>query len=121
MIYLTEEQWDSFFEPKVILKQLGISQLTKSVADFGSGYGTFTIAVKKLISGKIYALDIAPSMIRIVEKKAKERSLNNVVLILRDFISKGSGLSASSVDFVMLFNILHLEKPTILLKEAYQY
>ena len=90
------------------------------MADFGSGYGTFTIAVAELISGKIYALDIAPSMIRIVEKKAKERSLNNVVLILRDFISKGSGLSASSVDFVMLFNILHLEKPTILLKEAYR-
>jgi len=73
-----------------------------------------------LISGKIYALDIEPSMINSVEKKAKEHNLHNVVPILRDFITKGSGLNDSSIDFVMLFNILHLEQPTILLKEAYR-
>ncbi len=116
----TEEQWDSFFEPKAILKQLGLSQRTKDVADFGSGYGTFTIPAAEMISGKIYALDIDPSMVKLVEQKAKEHNLNNVVAARRDFISEGSGLSDSSVDFVMLFNILHLEKPTDLLKEAYR-
>jgi ubiquinone/menaquinone biosynthesis C-methylase UbiE len=73
-----------------------------------------------MISGKIYALDIEPSMVELVEKKAKERNLSNVVAIFRDFMSEGSGLKDSSVDFVMLFNILHLEKPTDLLKEAYR-
>lgn len=115
-----EEQWDSFFKPKVVLKQLGINQLTKDVVDFGSGYGTFTIPVAELISGRIYALDIEPSMIRILEKKTKERNLKNMIPILRDFISQGSGLSDSSADFVMLFNILHFKKPTTLLTEAYR-
>ncbi len=115
-----EEQWDSFFEPKVILKKLGISQLTVDIVDFGSGYGTFTIPAAESISGKVYALDIEPSMVSLIEKKAKERNLNNVVPILCDFISNGSGLSDSSVDFVMLFNILHLDKPTVLLKEAFR-
>ena len=115
-----EEQWDSFFDPKAILKQISISHRTKDVADFGSGYGTFTIPVAEIISGKIYALDIEPSMIRCVEKKAKEQNLNNVITVLQDFISEGSGLSDSSVDFVMLFNIIHLDKPTNLLKEAYR-
>ena len=39
---------------------------------------------------------------------------------MRDFISDGSGLKDLSVDFVMLFNILHVEKPTNLLKEAFR-
>ena len=105
-----EEQWDSFFEPKAILEQVGISKKTKNVADFGSGYGTFTIPAAQMISGKIYALDIEPSMVELVETKAKELNLNNIVTVLRDFVSEGSGISDSSVDFVMLFNILHLEK-----------
>lgn len=115
-----EEQWDCFFEPKTILEQLGVNKNTKNVADLGSGYGTFTIPAAQIIGGKIYALDIEPSMVTLVNKKAKEHNLNNVVAIRRDFISEGSGLKDSSVDFVMLFNILHLEKPTDLLKEAYR-
>jgi len=115
-----EEQWDSYFEPSVILEQLGIDKKTVDVVDFGSGYGTFTIPAAELISGKVYALDIEPSMISSIEKKAKEHNLQNVVPILCDFMSEGSGLSDSSVDFVMLFNILHLEEPTILLKEAFR-
>ena len=59
-------------------------------------------------------------MIKILQQKAKDLKLNNVKTIQRDFISDGAGLSNSSVDFVMLFNILHLEKPTDLLKEAYR-
>jgi ubiquinone/menaquinone biosynthesis C-methylase UbiE len=115
-----EEQWDSFFEPKAILEQLGVSEKTKDVADFGAGYGTFTIPAAQLIRGKIYSLDIEPSMVKLVKTKAQELKLSNIVTILRDFISEGSDLNDSSVDFVMLFNILHLEKPTYLLKEAYR-
>lgn len=115
-----EEQWDCFFKPRAILEQLGIDKKTKDVADFGSGYGTFTIPAAEMISGKVYALDIEPSMTSLVEKKAKKHNLKNVLALLRDFISEGSGLSDSSVDFVMLFNILHLEKPTDLLREVYR-
>jgi SAM-dependent methyltransferase len=90
------------------------------VADFGCGYGTFTIPAAKVIKGKIYAIDIEPEMIRIVKEKAKENHLVNVVPMLRDFMSEGSGLEDLSVDFVMLLNILHAEKPVYLLREAYR-
>ena len=59
-------------------------------------------------------------MIRIVERKAKEKNLNNVVPILRDFMSEGSGLEDLSVDYVLLFNILHAEDPVGLLSEAFR-
>lgn len=113
-----EEEWDKFFNPHKTLKLLGLNSSTRDVADFGCGYGTFTVPAAQIISGEIYAFDIEPEMIKAVEQKAKKRNLKNVKPILRDFISDGSGLKDASVDFVMLFNILHLERPTELLQEA---
>jgi ubiquinone/menaquinone biosynthesis C-methylase UbiE len=115
-----QEDWDSFFDPKNILHQFGLNRDTKDVVDFGCGYGTFTITASQMISGKIYALDIDADMVKTLERKARELKLKNVEPILRDFLSEGSGLADSSVDFVMLFNILHLDNPTILLSEAYR-
>ena len=45
------------------------------MADFGCGYGTFTIPAARIISGKIYAFDIEPEMIKAVEQKAKTLNL----------------------------------------------
>jgi ubiquinone/menaquinone biosynthesis C-methylase UbiE len=112
------DRWEKFFNPVKILTTLGIDSEMDDVAEFGCGYGTFTIPVAKVIKGKIYALDIEPDMIRITNEEAKKNELNNVQTILRDFIMDGSGLPDGSIDYVMLFNILHLEKPMSLINEA---
>jgi ubiquinone/menaquinone biosynthesis C-methylase UbiE len=115
-----EDVWTSFFAPAKILRILGLSKGVFDVADFGCGYGTFTLPVANMVKGKIYAFDIEPQMIKIVDQKAKKLNKDIVVPILRDFVSEGSGLGDLSVDFVMLFNILHFENPIGLLKEAYR-
>ena len=115
-----EETWAKYFKPDETLQQLGLSHGVKNVADFGCGYGTFTIPAAQIISGKNYALDIEPEMIKTIERKARESRLNNVVGVRRDFVQEGSGLEDSSVDFVFLFNILHAENPVAILKEAYR-
>ena len=115
-----EEEWNQFFDPSLALSLLGLSRGVVNVADFGCGYGTFTIPAAKIIAGKIYAFDIEPKMIKAVKEKAKTSNLHNVEAILRDFISEGSGLKEASVDYVFLFNVLHLEKPEKLLKESYR-
>jgi SAM-dependent methyltransferase len=115
-----EEEWDKFFDPSKILGLLGLGKNVVDVAEFGCGYGTFTIPAARRIAGKIFAFDIEPEMINTVERKAQNLKLNNVQAILRDFTSEGSGLRDLSVDFVLLFNILHVERPTNLLKEAYR-
>jgi len=38
----------------------------------------------------------------------------------RDFIVEGTGLPTASIDYVMLFNILHSERPELLLNEAFR-
>ena len=115
-----EEMWSEFFKPKMILRTLGIDNRVRDIVDFGCGYGTFTIPVAKFVKGKVYALDIEPDMVEETKRKVRENKLNNVEIILRDFVSNGSGLKDESVDYVMLFNILHTDKPEILLKEAHR-
>ncbi len=115
-----QDIWDKFFDPKKILATLGLSKQTNDVAEFGCGYGTFTIPAAKIIKGKIYALDIEPDMIRMANEEAGRQGLSNVRTILCDFMAKGSGLPDASVDYAMLFNILHLENPTTLLREAWR-
>jgi len=115
-----EKEWSKFFDPTKVLRLLGVNKSVMDLVDFGSGFGTFTIPAAKLIQGTVYAIDIESEMIKVVQQKAKKFNLNNIENILRDFILDGSGHEDSSVDFVMLFNILHGEKPKILLKEAYR-
>jgi len=110
--------WEKFFDPSKILSTLGLDSQTNYVAEFGCGYGTFTIPVAKIIKGKIYAFDIEPEMIRLTKEEAKKQGLSNVEAIQRDFMANGSGLKDESIDYAMLFNILHLENPMALLNEA---
>ena len=66
-----EEEWNTFFNPTETLRLLGVNSGVKDVADFGCGYGTFTLPASKIISGKIYAFDIEPEMIEIVLLKPR--------------------------------------------------
>ncbi|MEW6654755.1 MAG: class I SAM-dependent methyltransferase [Bacteroidota bacterium] len=114
-----EKQWEDFFEPEKILKVMEFDSNIVDVAEFGSGYGTFTIPASKIIKGTIYAIDIEQEMISRVIERANNENLDNIQTMLRDFVHEGSGLEAENVDYIMLFNILHAEKPEDLLKEAY--
>lgn len=114
-----EKQWENFFNSEEILKIMELDYNIVDVAEFGCGYGTFTIPASKTINGIIYAIDIEQEMINRVIEKANNENLNNVKTMLRDFVHEGSGLENESIDYVMLFNILHAENPEDLLKEAY--
>ena len=45
---------------------------------------------------------------------------SNVILEHRDILIQTTGLADNSVDYVMLFNILHHESPDDFLNEAYR-
>jgi ubiquinone/menaquinone biosynthesis C-methylase UbiE len=113
-----EEMWQSFFDPNSVLTKLGLDTNCSDVLEFGCGYGTFTIPAAQLIRGRVYALDIEPEMLAITEAKAKAVGAENIELMQRDFVVDGCGLGDSSVDYVMLFNILHAEERMTLLREA---
>ncbi len=87
---------------------------------FQCGYGTFTVPVAQRIQGVLYALDLEPDMLAATRQMASTQGIDNVTLRQRDFVVEGSGLPDASVDYAMLFNILHAEDPLGLLREAYR-
>ena len=113
-----EHSWERFFDARHVLRQLGLTHGHEEVVDFGCGYGTFSIAAAKMTTGTIYALDIDPNMVEETATRARQLGLSNVRAIERDFVANGTGLAPDSVDYAMLFNILHAEDVTGLLREA---
>lgn len=112
--------WQKFYDINLIFEKLQIDGSLNNVVEFGSGYGTFTIPASKIIKEKVIALEIEPDLISTLGNKISSESLRNIELKQNDFMENGTGLNDESVDYAMLFNILHTEKPVALLKEAYR-
>ena len=113
-----EQLWATFFDPPRILTLLELTDSDTDVVEFGCGYGTFTVAAAGRTAGTVYAFDIEPQMIETTARKAQAAGLPNVRTVLRDFVAAGTGLADASVGYAMLFNILHADRPLILLREA---
>jgi hypothetical protein len=57
-------------------------------------------------------------MFALTRQKADAAGLSNVRAALRDFVAHGTGLPDAAAVYCMVFNILHLENPVGLLREA---
>lgn len=111
--------WSRFFDADCLIDLMVARHIDKGdVAELGSGYGTFTIPTAQKISGIVYGFDIEADLVAHVEDKCNRLGLQNVRLVTRDFIENGTGLPDESVEHVMIYNLLHIENPVELLKEA---
>ena len=113
-----QDVWDAFFDPDGILDRLGLDGSVTDAVEFGCGYGTFTMPAANRVSGRVLALDIEAEMLAIATRNAVNAGVSNIDFSLRDFVGEGTGLPDESVDFAMMFNILHLLDPVSLLREA---
>jgi SAM-dependent methyltransferase len=116
-----EAYWASFFDPEDILDRLLLSRgACYNVVEFGCGYGTFTLPAARRTRGAIAALDIEPEMVALVGQRAGNEGLSNVRAELRDFVEHGTGMPGKSQGHAMVFNLLHIEHPLALLREAHR-
>ncbi len=115
-----ETYWESFFDTQFIFSQLQLDRSITDIVEFGSGYGTFTIPAAKIIRGNLYTFDIDTIMIGRLKERITRENISNIKIFQMDFVREGTGLSENSVDYAMLFNILHAENPAALLNEAYR-
>ena len=113
-----EAVWDAFFNPACILASLDCTGVCGDVVEFGCGYGTFTLPAAVRVVGRVLALDIEPDMVAATARQAEAAGLTNVAATVRDFIADGSGLADGQAAYAMLFNILHVDDPVALLREA---
>lgn len=113
-----EATWRSFFNPECIVAKLGCGG--RDAVEFGCGYGLFTLPAARLVTGKVYALDIEPEMVAATAQHALREGATNVLAEERDFLAEGCGRPDGSADYAMLFNILHIEESALLLREAFR-
>ena len=102
-----------------VLKEVGIEP-GFLVLDYGCGPGGYILPTLELVgaSGRVYALDINPLAIRMVQKLASSKGLANLQTILSDC---ATGLTDESIDVVLLYDIFHmLDDPDGILKELYR-
>ena len=113
-----EEYWESLFDVELILDRMGIDGKMHDVAELGCGYGTFTLAVARRISGVIETFDIEQTMVDRTLQRSQEAGLSNVRAKVRDVLADGFGDEPQTKDACLLFNILHGEEPERLLAHA---
>ena len=110
---------DFFLPRRNILNEIGIRP-GFYILDYGCGSGSYSIIAAEMVGakGKVYALDIHPLGIQRVKSIASKKQLTNVEAICSDCIT---GLPDSSVDVVLLYDILHaLSDPDGVLEELYR-
>ncbi|HWA86196.1 MAG TPA: class I SAM-dependent methyltransferase [Opitutus sp.] len=115
-----EDAWSAFFDPAGILAQFLQPNSRETIAEFGSGYGTFALPAAQLTRGAVHAFDIESPLVSLVRQRARDSGLANLRAELRDFVATGTGLPDAGIDHAMLYNILHLEEPLALLREAHR-
>lgn len=112
-----------FVDPKEVITKSGIKEGDK-VADFGCGPGYFSIPISKIVgeSGEVYAFDVLPAALEVLESQSKLHGIDNIS-IARANLEKyeSSKLEDASMDWVILKDILfqNQDKKTIL-KEAHR-
>ncbi|MBA3059620.1 MAG: class I SAM-dependent methyltransferase [Gammaproteobacteria bacterium] len=115
-----EAHWASFFNTEAATEQLLGTKVHGNVIEFGCGYGSFTVPAARRTTGRVTALDIDLEMVGCVRQKALTYDLPNIQADVRDFVANGTGVDAGSQTHAMIFNLLHLEHPVNLLREAYR-
>ena len=106
-----ESYWESLFDVPLILSRLEIARF-HDVGELGCGYGTFSVPVAKAISGTLHTFDVDLAML----DRTRERGAGlRIICEQRDVMELGFGVN---VDAVLLFNILHCDRPIELLRHA---
>lgn len=109
-----------FFLPRMnIVKEVGIEP-GFHVLDYGCGPGSYIVPLAKLVgeSGKIYALDIHPLAIQMVQDIAAQKGLKNIETIHSDC---ATGLENGAIDVVLLYDTYHdVTNPDGVLEELHR-
>jgi ubiquinone/menaquinone biosynthesis C-methylase UbiE len=100
---------DAYQKPDEVMAALALRP-GEVVADIGAGSGYFTLRFARAVgdTGRVYAVDVSPDMIRYLNRKLRDEGVRNVVTVLSD--PDDPLLPDASVDrFVIVDTWHHIE------------
>jgi ubiquinone/menaquinone biosynthesis C-methylase UbiE len=103
-------------EPDLALRLLRVAK-GSTVADIGAGSGYMTVRLAKIVGpmGRVYATDIQPAMLQLLQQNVAKARLANVTPVLGTF--DDPKLPPASVDLVIMVDVYHeLSQPQRMLQ-----
>ena len=94
--------------PDQLFSMLPINK-TDNILDFGAGTGYLTIPAAKMVDGQVFALDIDPHMLEIINSKALDAKLTNIQMVQGN--TETIPLPNDSIDIAIASLVLHEVKP----------
>lgn len=90
----------------MMLANLGLRN-GMTVCDMGCGNGFHTLKIAELLSaqGQVLAVDVQPTMLKLLRARMEEQGIENIVPILGSFHSPR--LPKSSVDLILMVDVYH--------------
>ena len=112
-------QWEDFFDADEIVREVSCPNSRGHVVEFGCGYGTFTVAAARLPGvTTLSAFDIDLEMVQITSDRLRDFQDLSCRVEELDFLENKLPIESRSIDWVMIFNLLHVERPAVLIDEA---
>jgi ubiquinone/menaquinone biosynthesis C-methylase UbiE len=91
--------------PDQVVEQMKLRS-TDVVADVGAGTGYFSFRISRVVTqGKVFAVDIQPEMLAIIEKRKKQLMAENVVALRST--ETDAKLPENSVDVALMVDVYH--------------
>ena len=92
--------------PELLLRELALAP-DMAVADIGAGTGYYTWQLAKQVGpgGRVYAVDVQPEMIAMLDSQMAKRGVRNVVSVLGSETSVK--LPPASVDLAIMVDVYH--------------
>ena len=105
MRWLEREGREKAEKPQAVVEHLDL-QPTDTVADLGTGTGYFAFRIANLVpEGKVYAVDIQPEMLDVVDRIKEENNITNVITILGT--EDNPNLPKNSIDLALMVDAYH--------------
>lgn len=93
-------------DPDLAMRLIRV-QRGSTVADLGAGSGYFTVRLARAVGneGKVYAVDIQPGMLTLLQQAVTRQRLTNVIPVLG--APDDPRLPAESLDLVLMVDVYH--------------
>jgi precorrin-6B methylase 2 len=98
--------------PDLLLRELALAP-GMTVADVGAGTGYYTWQMARQVGekGRVYAVDVQPEMISLLDQQMKQRGIGNVTSLLGTV--RDTKLPPAAIDLAIMVDVYHeLEYPS---------